>query len=521
MRPPVPGGTGVAHALSRRRFLALAGSAAAGLAVPRAWAQPSPAPFLLGVASGDPSATGVVLWTRLARDLPGGDMGPDPVAVRWEVASDDRLRHVVRRGSATARPEAAHTVRVDVDGLAPDRWYWYRFHAAGEASPVGRTRTLPPPDALPRRLRFAFLSCQNYEAGHYSALHALAEEDLDLVVHLGDYIYEGAGRAGGVRRHAGGEARTLEGYRGRYAQYRSDPALQAVHAAFPMIATWDDHEVQNNYAGAHPPRGARAEAFLARRAAAYQAYWEHLPLGPACAPRGPDMALHRRFRLGRLADLHVLDARQYRTPQPCAGGAASRCAAALAPEATMLGPIQERWLLDGLRASTARWTLIAQQVLMAPMNFAGAVVDEEDGRYNMDAWDGYPAARARLLGFLHHARPANPVVLTGDMHSSWMNHLLADVADPRSPAVATELVCPSVTSRFPAIYNLAVRAALSSNPHVRYFDGVEHGYVRCEIGPRECRADFRYVATTAEPVAPVRTGASFVVLDGAAGAQPA
>jgi alkaline phosphatase D len=244
-------------------------------------------PFTLGVASGDPDHASVVLWTRLAPAPlePDGGMRPDPVAVAWEVAEDEGMRKVVRAGTATATPGFGHSVHAEVDGLRPDRWYWYRFRAGDARSPVGRTRTLPDPAADPGALRFAFASCQHYEAGLFTAYEQMARDELDLVVHLGDYIYEGAGTDRQVRRHHGGrEILTLTDYRVRHSQYRSDPMLQAAHARCPWFLTWDDHEVSNNYAADRSnKRGVSTADFLARRAAGYQAYYERCrSAGPAC-----------------------------------------------------------------------------------------------------------------------------------------------------------------------------------------------------------------------------------------------
>ncbi len=337
-----------ASVATRRQVLA-AGLASAGLLVVggegRAAAAPSslPPPFTLGVASGEPEPDGVVLWTRLApQPLDGGGMPDRAVPVEWEIAADEGLRRVVRRGVAAALPQHAHTVHVEVGGLRPATWYWYRFRADGHLSRVGRTRTAPARSASPPRLRFAFASCQNFQDGFWPAYAGMAAEDLELVVHLGDYIYEGGVNAGAPRQHNSAEIVTLADYRNRHALYRGDPALQAAHAAFPWLLTFDDHEVENNYAGAIPENPAEASGFLARRAAAYQAYWEHLPLRRRQRPHGPDLLLYRQAAFGDLLELRLLDTRQYRTDQPCGDGLQVRCPAALDPAATMTGPAQER-----------------------------------------------------------------------------------------------------------------------------------------------------------------------------------
>src|SRR5687767_5240052 len=270
-------------------------------------------PFSLGVASGDPGPDGVVLWSRLAPDpLNGGGMGAEAVNVRWEVATDEGMRTVVKRGTSVARPDLGHSLHVEVDGLRPAAWYWYRFDVGGESSPIGRTRTAPATNSTPDRYRFAFASCQHFEMGHYTAYEHLAAEDLELVAHLGDYIYEGAANpnmppALSVRSHQAWEPTTLEQYRNRYALYKSDRLLQAAHAAFPWVVTWDDHEVDNNYASDVPQDKTEQGGFLVRRAAAYQAYYEHQPLRKASIPKGPNMLLYRTVSAGRLARFHVLD----------------------------------------------------------------------------------------------------------------------------------------------------------------------------------------------------------------------
>ncbi len=473
--------------------------------------------FTLGVASGDPTSHSVVLWTRLApAPLNGGGMGPAPVKITWEVATDSQFRRVVRCGHVTARAESAHAVHVTVQGLSPDRWYFYRFRAGREDSPIGRTRTFPKANEMPRRLRFGLVSCQDYQNGFYSAFAALAREDLDFIVHAGDYIYEDGPRPLAPRQVTGGEILTVADYRNRYATYRLDPALQAVHAAFPFIATFDDHEVDNNYAGVVPEDAQDPAAFLVRRSNGYRAYYEHLPLADTARPDGGGIDLYRRASFGRLADLHVLDTRQFRTDQPCGDGLKPACAGVNDPSATMTGTEQEQWLLRGLGGSRAVWNVIAQQVMMMKWDIGPAIAPGVPF-FNMDAWDGYAAARQRILGFLAERGPANTVVLTGDIHSAWAADLLEDFADPASGIVASEFVTTSITSDFPAAFLPAVAATLPSNPHIKYFEGAQRGYLRFDVTPNTWRADFRGVASIATPVSPVSTLASFVIQAGHAG----
>jgi alkaline phosphatase D len=512
----------MSRGLTRRSFLA-GGLALAGPARRAFVAAPvgqsarfSTSLFTLGVASGDPAPDGVVLWTRLATDLAsGGGMPPTPVDVYWEVARDEAFSAVVRSGRATALPEWAHSVHVELAGLEPDRWYWYRFRAADQHSPVGRTRTLPPPGAPSNRLRFAFASCQQYEMGYFTAYRHMSAEDLSVVFHLGDYIYEAAATPGRVRQHLGAELMTLEDYRNRYAQYRTDPDLQAAHAAFPFIVTWDDHEVDNNYAGMFQERGDPVDLFERRRAAAYRAYYEHMPLRTRSLADGPRLQLYRRFAYGSLASFFVLDTRQFRTDQPCGDGIQVPCRGAFDEKATMLGPEQERWLGDGFLSSKSRWNVLPQQVMIAPVDRAAG----PEVRSSMDQWSGYDSARRRLLQLLARKRLGNPVVLTGDVHSNYVNDLQLDFRDPKSPVVATELVGTSITSGGDGVdESKDLSTLLAENPFVK-FHNEQRGYVVCEITAKTMQADYRVLDYVSRQASPVRTRASFVVEDGRPGAQ--
>ena len=518
--------------LSRRQFLTGAGGVLAAATVlprlPGAWAAPAAAGdlarplFTLGVASGEPRPDSVVLWTRLAPDplAAGGGMPAVAVPVRYDVAADDAFLRIVHAGVTVAEPDHAHSVHVAVGGLEPGRWYWYRFATAAGASPVGRTRTAPAEGSSPAALRFAFASCQQYEHGWYSAYRHMAGEDLDAVVHLGDYIYE-TGRdsyqppGGNVRHHEGGEAATLEGYRQRFAQYHTDPDLQAAHAAFPWIVTWDDHEVQNNYAGDMSQDNAPRAAFRARRAAAHRAYWEHMPLPPSWAGQGADMTLYRRFGFGQLAEVSVLDTRRYRSDQPCSDRAASDCPGRTAPTQTITGPEQEAWLLDGLSRSTARWNVLAQQVFMAQLDLGAG-----PGRgYDVDAWDGYVASRDRLMAFFAAHPSLNPVVLTGDFHTNFVADLKADFDDPASATVGTEFVGTSITSGGDGADSTPFgQGVLAENGHLRFYNS-QRGYVRCSVTPSGWVSDYRVVPYVSRPGAPVVTRASFAVEPGRPGAH--
>jgi alkaline phosphatase D len=481
----------------------------------------SSSPFTLGVASGDPLPDGVVLWTRLApTPLGGGGMPPVPVEVRWEIAADDTFSQVVQSGSAIAAPNLAHSVHVDLTGLAPTTEYFYRFMAGGEVSPIGRTLTAPAAGAVVDQIRFAHASCSNYEHGYFTGYRGIAVDRPDFVLHLGDYIYEYPAKSGyvpstyePVRSHASDEPTSLNGYRNRHATYKTDPDLQAAHAAAPWIVTWDDHEVENNYADAVSEDDAPTDTFLERRAAAYQAYYEHMPLRPSSLPTGPDMQLYRGFQYGSLLDVAMLDGRQYRSDQPCGDNAGARCPQALDPAMTMLGPEQEQWVLATLDASQATWRTIGQQTMMAQLN-----VSPIEPTFNLDQWDGYPAARNRFLQHIGSREIANTVILTGDIHSAWVNDLKMDFEDVDSATVATEFVCTSITADNPLVPLL--QQALLINPHIKYVDGL-HGYTLNTVTPDDWTAEFRTVPNVTDETAAVTTRTTWVVTAGQAGAEEA
>ena len=511
--------------MDRRDFLSdLTRLAALSAVVPTAWrvtARPRFAedPFRLGVASGDPTAAGGVLWTRLApRPLePEGGMDGLRTVVRWEVAEDEGFRRIVREGRATAAPELGFSVHADVDGLAPDRWYWYRFHAGDATSPIGRLRTAPAAGSL-TPLAFAFASCQNYEEGLFTAYDHMAREELDLVAHLGDYIYEYAGAEGRVRRHAGLEIRTLDDYRRRYAQYKADPLLQRAHARCPWVVTWDDHDVDNDYTGFLGENDMESEEQIrARRAAGYQAWWEHMPVRVPRARSWAELNITRGVAWGGLAQLWMLDTRQYRSDQACGGGSrVVPCGDWADPSRTVLGDAQERWLAAGLGASDARWQVLANQVMVAPF-------DERPGEevfLPLDTWSGYPAARDRLLRTIAERAPNRTVVLTGDIHTSWANELRDDFSRPDRPTVAAEFVGTSISSGGDG----AVRAswvnpaALAEAPHIRWHDA-RRGYVRCTVGPEAWTTDYRVLPFVSRPGAPVETASRWRLAHGRAGVE--
>ena len=460
-----------------------------------------------------------MLWTRLAPEpLSGGGVGPDAMRVRWQVANDEGFSSIVRSGSGTARRSGAFSVHAEVNGLQPARWYFYRFIAGGEVSPVGRTRTAPAVSDRPGRLRFGLGSCQHFEHGLYGAHRHLAAEDLDLMVFVGDYIYEGAGRAGDVRRHVGGEARTLADYRNRHAQYKTAEYLQRLHAAVPWLVTWDDHEVDNNYAGTRDQ--ALDPNFHTRRAAAYQAYFEHMPLRRQARPTRSGVVLRARYDFGQLARFHILDGRQHRTPQACAhrgrGGARiidERCQQLRDPERTMLGPTQERWLARGMATTADRWNFLAQQTLMAQ---AGVMVGGLR-RFSSDRWDGYPAARDRLLDTITANGLGSCVVLSGDAHAAFVCELKRDTGDPLAPTIATEFCATSITSR--GRPQAEIDAILRDNPHIHFGDSTHRGYSVFDVSAESCTVRLRAVQDPTDRHTGVATLATFNVDAGRPGTR--
>ncbi|MDN3295835.1 alkaline phosphatase D family protein [Streptomyces ficellus] len=530
-----------ARRMGRRRFLTVAGAAAA-LAfttnLPAAGAASAAElearkitkdPFTLGVASGDPLPDSVLLWTRLAPSPYEADGGlpAERVTVQWEVAYDERFFAVIKSGVATAHPEYGHSVHVEVPGLDADRAYYYRFRTGTWISPVGRTRTAPSPDAFfTPDLSFAAVACAAYFDGYYTAYRHLANEDLAMVLHLGDYIYEyGVDAAGGHRgytdrqlpAHFNRETVTLQDYRLRYALYKSDADLQAAHAAHPFVVTWDDHETENNYAGAIPENAVPPEEFLLRRAAAYRAYWENQPLRAPQHPSGPDMRLYRRLRFGQLAQFDILDTRQYRSNQAYGDGWQTPGPESEDPSRTMIGAEQERWLLDGWKNSDATWNVVPQQVTFAQRRN----VPTPDYKLSMDAWDGYPASRKRILDGATAAGVDNLMVLSGDAHVAYGFDLKADFNNPASRVVGTEIATTSVSSgrdgaQKPGNWNNLTQA----NPHLKFYDG-RRGYTVITLGMLQADISFKTLSAVTRPGGTLSTAASFSTGTGLPGLHPA
>ncbi|GGS77682.1 alkaline phosphatase [Planobispora rosea] len=509
---------------SRRTFLVTGIAAGAVAGVPAAHAASRTSreltsdPFTLGVASGDPDSDGFVIWTRLApRPLAEDGMGgmpARPFRVHWQVYADEGGRAVLRHGVATAAPEWGHSVHVEVDGLFSDRDYWYRFRAGAYVSPMGRARTAPHPLSYGSGLTMAFASCAQYEHGHFTAYRRLAEENPDLVLHLGDYQYEYQRDTytipgGNVRHHEGPETETLANYRQRHAQYKTDPDLQAAHAAAPWLVVWDDHELDNNWADEVPEKPEIPQpGFLTRREAAFRAYYENMPLRRRSVPKGIDLQLYRRIRWGRLAAFHMLDTRQYRSDQGCGDGYRD-CPEAADPARSITGEEQERWLIEGFHRSRAQWDIIGQQVFFAQRdNNAGPAKIT-----SQDAWDGYVASRQRITQGWVDAGVRNPVVLTGDVHAHWASDLKLDYDDPTTRTVGSELVTSSIsTGGDGRDSDPAAHPFLTINPHLKFYNN-QRGYVITKIERELLTADFRVLPQVTQPGAAVHTKATFVIED--------
>jgi alkaline phosphatase D len=509
--------------MTRRTFIVLGGTTAATAAATihqPAWATVAPTvaqsrlladPFTLGVASGDPRPDSLVLWTRLAPNpLDGGGMPDRRVTVDWQVATDEQFSDVVQSGSAPAVPSGAHAVHVETKGLQPGHEYFYRFRVDDHISPVGRTRTAPARGASPSRLRWAFASCQNFQDGFYTAHDHLAGEDLAFVAFLGDYIYESTPNPNAVRTHEGtGEPIALLDYRNRHARYRSDASLQAAHAAHPWIVTWDDHEIDNNWADDIPqdPQNQSPEAFRARRIAAIQAYYEHMPLRRGSVPDGPDMQLYRRLDFGDLVRVSVLDTRQYRSDQVPTEQQAND------PSRSMTGDAQERWLLNGMRQSPARWNVLANQVMWAQNDRRAG----PERVFDFDNWDGYRAQRKRLLTEFADVR--NPVIMTGDRHATWVCDLKPDFDDEASPVVGAEFTGSSISSGGnpnTAAFHATFDPIMAESPHWRFIDN-QRGYVVLDADQDRIEASLQVVDTVTQPSSPGKTFARFIVEDGVPG----
>ncbi|WP_426572521.1 alkaline phosphatase D family protein [Aquihabitans sp. McL0605] len=471
-------------------------------------------PFLLGVASGDPLATSVILWTRLATDLVDptglGGLGDADHAVLWEVAGDKAFTELVASGTEPAGAEFGHSVHVEADGLQPDTWYWYRFRIGTYTSPVGKTRTTPADDAEVDQLRFAFASCQLRTAGHWTSYPHLVADEPDLVFFLGDYIYEYPGGTGDLENPLPAEPQTLADYRVLYAYYQGDQRIQDAHAVAPWVITWDDHEVENNYAAGVPEKAADQPTFPARHKAAYQAFWEAHPMRIDPPAKDGSLLVYRDFQYGKLARFFVLDGRQHRSDQACddkIGINADDCPELGDADRTMLGTEQEQWLSTGLKHGGATWTVLPQQTVVKALVLGSIVL-------NVDQWDGYPAARTRLLESIQDAGIENVVVLTGDIHAGGAADLRLPDAGVTGAIVAHEFVGPAISS--PGFGAIASGLDLSAFG-LAYANFEDHGYVRCTVTPERWTTEFLVVDTIDAPTSAIKVDATVEVLAGTPG----
>ncbi len=474
-------------------------------------------PFPFSVASGDPTQDAVVIWTRLARSI--NEFTPvaaGPVAAEWVLATDPTMTNILRQGVAMAQPEYGFSVHVDVQGLAPDRHYWYNFRVGGSASPIGRTRTLPAAETASSRFRFNVVSCQHWENGYFDAYDGMKDDDAAFVLHLGDYIY-GVGR-GGVRNHESRKApATLAEFRARHALYKTDAALRRAHETMPFIAVLDNHDALEF--------NTDDPAELRRRAAAYQAWYEFMPSRLAVLSMSPQMAIAREVNVGNLLRLAIPDTRQFRAShQVCLAGSDPKfafgvykkpCELIDEPERSMLGRPQEIWLEDRLRSSAAKWNAIGSTVMMTPFD-----MDHDGALYRyLAAWDGYPSSRGRILDQIAQGRVANPISLSGDIHSSLVSSVVRKVGDSPGQAVMTEFVGTSISSAWPEPLAKPMRDALPNNLHLGYFDPAQRGYMRCTVTDQHWTTDMRTIDQTVRPGGQTTTSASFIVESGKIGAQ--
>jgi len=518
-----------ADPLGRRRFLSQTIWTATGLGLAANLSLPLAAqnaarvrlvaePFTLGVASGYPHPHGFSLWTRLAPApwLANGGMGEERVPLRCEIADDDAFKKILQTLNFETAPEVAHSVHLDIDGLPAGRRYYYRFLCGDAVSTTGRTHTLPEIGSSLDRYRIAFASCQNYEHGYFSAYRQMQKDAPDLVLFLGDYIYESQWGNNSIRRHLGPEAATLKGYRIRHAQYKLDSDLQNMHAAGPWAFAWDDHEVDNDYAGEQSEN--LDPAFVLRRAAAYQAYFEHMPVPRRMFPRSSEMRIYTHFDVGDLLRVFLLDDRQYRTPQACprlnrhSSQTLADCGELQDPGQTLLGRAQESWLSDAFRSSKAQWNLIGQQTLVSPLDeMAGAA----RGVWT-DGWDGYPLARQRLINDM--AQLKNPVIAGGDIHCAIVAGLPSDPSKLDSKPIASEFVATSISADgWPQSHY--EKMTHGDNPHVLQTRSDQRGYTLLDFGRERMSASLQVVSDVRVPEPQFSEQARYIVENDRPGPQ--
>ena len=483
-------------------------------------------PFTLGVASGSPNHHSVVLWTRLMPDAVSGNsqFAASDVSVQWEVADDEGFKVNRRSGQVVALAALAHSVHLELDQLQSDRWYYYRFQIGDAQSTVGRTRTLPHPEAMVQKLRVAYASCQRWEHGYFSAYDHMCQENLDLVLFLGDYIYEYAGAANAVRLPSGGWVNSLSDYRDRYALHRSEKGLQAMHAQCPWLITWDDHEVSNDYAGLQRGQSGNISLdFAAQRARAYQAFYEHMPLRASALTKsieglasGAELRIYGQVAYGKLANIYLLDDRQYRDRQVCNKNEAygsgwvdtAQCEEWLNPKRTLLGAQQSQWLdqsFANAKGDARTWNVIAQQTIFGRRDY------KLGAGYSLwnDGWDGYSAARQNMTQSMQNHALKNPVLLGGDVHENWVGHVMADAYKDDSAKIGVEFCGAGITARSAGNSKLAAR--LAENPHFIFADSERKGYGVVEFTAKQIQTELKVVDDVRQQKTKIETLAKFSV----------
>ncbi len=502
--------------VNRRDFLrnAILGLGSAPLAGALAADMPSSNPFTLGIASGDVTSNSAVLWTRLAPQPLRADGGMPAVniPISWELSLDANMSRIVRRGEAQAGPALAHSVHIELEDLTPDRAYWYRFATAKHLSPTGRTKTLPGMDGLPRAARFITASCQNYTHGYFIAYAHILAERPDFIIHLGDYIYDTAyGET--FRQHDSEQPPvTLADFRRRHALYKTDPYLKHAHAQLPFFVTIDNHDaVEDN----HPDT-------FKRRTAAYQAWYEHMPVSGYRLAGQHAIDMHRRIQFGELLTISLLDPRQFRDqknlcpdnpyPEYGFGNYRERCKEVFAEDRTMLGAVQEQWLADNLIHNEAAWNVIASA---SPVSSFEYHLDGKKLHYT-GAWDFYPANRQRIKQALSQARIGHPVILSGDLHSFWaIRDALCMQQDKHLPV--TEFVTSSITANWPEPLARPVTDNLPHNPHVAFYAPDKRGYLLHEVNQTTWKTTARAIQDVRDRHSPAFNLASFLVENGKPG----
>jgi alkaline phosphatase D len=514
--------------MRRRRWLELAVLQAASGTLPGLAAEEirfDTNPFQLGIASGQPSTRSVVLWTRLLAANPlRNPWGEQTVRVDWQMATDEQFAHIVQSGTTFAPPELSHSVHVEVEGLPPNQVFWYRFQSGGALSAVGRTRTLPLPDDTTTPLKIAFASCQRYHSGAFVAYDHMLADAPDLVVFLGDYIYEMGAAQNENRGTWMYPASKIADYRELYRLAKSDPSLQRMHANGPWLIIWDDHEVQNDYAGADVRLHGAGGNTARRMEMGYRTWYEHMPVSPRALTGGTpgllanshELRIYGTVRWGKTANLHLLDTRQYRSKQVSCGVAGmfktDNCPDLNAPQRVMLGEAQSSWLTTQLhangqhQAAATHWNLICQPSVFSPF-----VIPVAGGLLNHDNWDGYPAARERILADITTGNTTNPVLLGGDIHQNWVAHVHRDPNNPASPVVVPEFCVTSITTASIGKFTAQDMKALA--PHCVYTDRHRRGYMLATLSDEKLVVDIRHVDIAANTAT---TSARFEVLTGSA-----